>query len=123
MHVCLGAVWAIYSSARDARAAARACLRLHHRPGMRALATGATWTSRTLKASWAARAEHTSVIDAAGSIYVIGGRAIKYYSDVWISTDGGADRTKSAVLEGVLGGYSSGYLQGYSGYSGMSTGT
>jgi hypothetical protein len=29
------------------------------------------------------------VIDAAGAIYVIGGG----YQDVWVSTDGGADRT------------------------------
>jgi hypothetical protein len=32
-----------------------------------------TWTSRTLKAEWAARAWHTTVVDAAGAIYIIGG--------------------------------------------------
>ncbi len=35
---------------------------------------------------------HTSVVDAAGAIYVIGGRSgdDTYYNDVWVSTDGGA---------------------------------
>ncbi len=41
---------------------------------------------------------HTSVIDAAGAIYVIGGVGrypivFTYYQDVWVSTDRGADRT------------------------------
>ncbi len=76
-------------------AAARACLRFGaHRRGRRALAAGATWTSRTLNAEWAGRYVHTSVIDAAGAIYVIGGlggsTTITYYQDVWVSTDGGA---------------------------------
>ncbi len=54
-------------------------------------AAGIGWTSRTLKAEWAARAYHTSVIDAAGAIYVIGGRdGGTGYQDVWVSTDGGA---------------------------------
>ena len=65
-------------------------------------AAGATWTSRTLKAEWAARVGHTSVIDAAGAIYVIGGwNGRVSYNDVWVSTNGGADRTR-----GVLEGYS-----------------
>jgi hypothetical protein len=57
------------------------------------LAAGVTWTSRTLSAPWAARAYHTSVIDAAGAIYVIGGADVgdgHYFADVWVSTDGGA---------------------------------
>ncbi len=60
------------------------------------MAAGVTWTSRTLKAEWAAgRAFHTSVIDAAGAIYVIGGssmadHSLYFYPDVWASTDGGA---------------------------------
>ncbi len=56
------------------------------------LAAGVTWSCRTLKAEWAARSGHTSVIDAAGAIYVIGGRGsgFTYYQDVWASTDGGA---------------------------------
>ncbi len=58
-----------------------------------------TWTSRTLNASWAARYGHTSVIDATGAIYVIGGRngTTTYYKDVWVSTDG-ADRTRGEEL-------------------------
>ncbi len=54
----------------------------------RASAAGISWTSRTLKADWAARDGHTSVVDAAGAIYVIGGGT--YFQDVWASTDGGA---------------------------------
>ena len=52
-----------------------------------------TWTSRTTSAPWAARAYHTSVVDAAGAIYVIGGSNYGYtvyFHDVWASTDGGA---------------------------------
>ncbi len=42
-------------------------------------------------AQWAKRTQHTAVIDAAGAIYVIGGYSgSKYFSDVWLSTDGGA---------------------------------
>ena len=51
---------------------------------------GVTWTSRTTSAPWAARNGHTSVVDAAGAIYVIGGYSATYYRDVWASTDGGA---------------------------------
>ena len=59
-----------------------------------------TWTIRTTRAPWAARWAHTSVIDAAGAIYVIGGwNGNTDYKDVWVSTDGGADRTRG-VLEG-----------------------
>jgi hypothetical protein len=36
-------------------------------------AAGVTWTSRTTSAPWAARAYHTTVIDTAGAIYVLGG--------------------------------------------------
>ncbi len=55
-------------------------------------AAGVTWTCRTASAPWAARSDHTSVVDAAGAIYVIGGRVGNgiYYNDVWASTDGGA---------------------------------
>jgi hypothetical protein len=50
-----------------------------------------TWTSRTTSAPWAGRGYHTSVIDAAGAIYVIGGyNSGTWYKDVWVSTDGGA---------------------------------
>ncbi len=55
-------------------------------------------------APWAARGKHTSVIDAAGAIYVIGGMSWKavivyilgvregyaYLNDVWASIDQGA---------------------------------
>ena len=45
-----------------------------------------------MTAPWAARHFHTSVVDAAGAIYVIGGYGgtLTYYKDVWVSTDGGA---------------------------------
>jgi hypothetical protein len=84
----------------------------------RASAAGVTWTSRTAEAEWAARAYHTSVIDAAGAIYVIGGRGngAVVNRDVWVSTDGGgADRTRAHGGQGVLGGYdggTKGLLQG-----------
>ncbi len=43
-------------------------------------------------APWAGRSGHTSVIDAAGAIFVIGGYGgyPTYFNDVWKSTDGGA---------------------------------
>jgi hypothetical protein len=70
------------------------------------VAEGVTWTSRTTSAPWDARIFHTSVVDAAGAIYVIGGRvnqaATSGLMDVWVSTNGGADRTQSGVLEGAL---------------------
>jgi hypothetical protein len=56
---------------------------------------GVTWTSRTTSAPWAGRYYHTTVIDAAGAIYVIGGYGSTRYQDVWASTDGGADRTRA----------------------------
>ncbi len=96
----------IYSSAGAARCAhARV-----HRPGPRASAAGITWTSRTAKTPWAARSDHTSVIDAAGAIYVIGGIGrdypdYTYYRDVWASTDGGA---QPGAVNGMVGGYSRG---------------
>jgi hypothetical protein len=60
--------------------------------GSPASAAGVTWTSRTTRAPWAGRQGHTSVVDAAGAIYVIGGAGNGiYYKDAW--TNGGADRT------------------------------
>jgi hypothetical protein len=38
------------------------------------------------------------VIDAAGAIYVIGGVGSTRYNDVWVSADGGADRTRGDKL-------------------------
>jgi hypothetical protein len=54
------------------------------------VAAGVTWTSRTSNAPWAGRFGHTSVIDATGAIYVIGGINGPTNDDVWASTDGGA---------------------------------
>ncbi len=48
------------------------------------------------------------MIDAAGTIYVIGGEGDTYLNDVWASTDGGA-RPDSVRGPGVLGGYARGY--------------
>jgi hypothetical protein len=76
-----------------------------------ALAAGVTWTNRTTSAPWAARWLHTSVIDAAGAIYVIGGGGFgataqyPVYNDVYVSTNGGADRTRAGTRE-VIRGYS-----------------
>ena len=68
------------------------------------MAAGVTWTSRTASAPWVARYGHTSVIDAAGAIYVIGGGnggSNGTLHDVWVSTDGGA-------RPGSVGGWSGG---------------
>jgi hypothetical protein len=95
----------------------RGCVRCHP-PGSRASSAGVTWTSRTAKAEWADRAFHTSVIDAAGTIYVIGGQgtdSTTFYADVWASTDGGAVPDSVEGGRGVLGGYS-GVLGALSGY-------
>jgi hypothetical protein len=65
------------------------------------------------------------MVDAAGAIYVIGGRGgggDTYYQDVWVSTDGGVDRFSLARggwgverrYSGVLQGYYR-VLQGYEG--------
>jgi hypothetical protein len=46
----------------------------------------------TANATWAARREYTSVIDAAGHIYVLGGALYEddapFYHDVWRSDQG-----------------------------------
>ncbi len=62
----------------------------------RVLAAGATWLLVIASAPWAARAEHTSMIDAvSGAIYVIGGgNGSTNFNDVWASTNRGADRTR-----------------------------
>jgi hypothetical protein len=65
------------------------CVCVIYRP-VAGVAAGASWATRTASALWAARASHTSVIDAAGAIYVIGGDGAKCSNDVWVSTDGGA---------------------------------
>jgi hypothetical protein len=113
----------INSAAGGASAAACSCLFAvgAHRRGRRALAAGRTWTRRTANAQWAGRYAHTSLIDAAGAIYVIGGWRSgggddgTHYQDVWVSTDGGVRPDNLGggwVLGGVRRGYS-GVLQGY----------
>ncbi len=61
------------------------------------------WRCRTASAPWAGRSGHTTVVDAAGAIYVIGGEGNGgiLFNDVWVSTDGGA-RPDSGM--GVVGG-------------------
>ncbi len=94
--------------------------------GWRALAAGRTFTNRTMSAPWAGRYGHTTVIDAAGAIYVIGGTyggttEPYYYSDVWASTDGGA---RAGLAPGVVGVRGVGVLHGYCrGYHGVPRGT
>ena len=87
--------FALVSFVGFARVGPRAGLHWCHRPGFRPRwAAGVTWTNRTTGAPWEARASHTSVIDAAGAIYVIGGEGgfdgLTFFQDVWASTDGGA---------------------------------
>ncbi len=55
------------------------------------------------------------MIDAAGAIYVLGGRygSGNYLADVWASTDGGVHRTRAEGGRAVLGGHSRGYLGGF----------
>jgi hypothetical protein len=48
---------------------------------------------------------HTSVIDAGGAIYVIGGTYGTVFQDVWASTDGGA---RAALGQRGVGGYTKG---------------
>ena len=73
-------------------------------------AAGATWSCLTTNAPWASRNGHTSVIDGGGAIYVIGGFNIDdgiYLGAVWVSRDGGADRTRAGTqkVRRVLEGY------------------
>ncbi len=104
----------INRSARSARwrPRARGCVRCH-RPGSRASAAGITWAYLSPYAVYG-RQGHTSVVDAAGAIYVIGGVGISqgigvYYNEVLARPDGGAGPGPGAVGGG---GYSTGYLRG-----------
>jgi hypothetical protein len=115
--VRLGAEWALRDHAvLIARpAAARAWLRSGATGrGVARLVAGRTFSNRTLKAEWAARYGHTSVIDAvSGAIYVIGGSGgSTFLQDVWASTDGGA-RPDSVGGSGVHWVGTTGVLQGY----------
>ena len=75
-----------------------------------------------MTAPWAARYEHTTVVDAAGAIYVIGGYSYSgtCYQDVWASTDGGA-RPDSVTVgwSGGTTGVLSGLYGGTTGYLGV----
>ena len=89
-------------------------------PGLaRVGAAGILWTSRTATAQWPARYAHTSVITAAGAIYVIGGNGgTILYQDVWVSTDGGAPtglRQRGGTRGGTTGvwGILGGVLRGF----------
>jgi hypothetical protein len=67
------------------------------------VAAGKNWNLVIARAPWAARFGHTTVIDATGAIYVIGGRGDTgtYLSDVWASTDGGAGPDSPGFLVGT----------------------
>ncbi len=43
-------------------------------------------------AAWGRRFDHTTVIDATGTIYVLGGNGTAYFYDVWRGTAGGEAR-------------------------------
>jgi hypothetical protein len=98
----------IHSSACGRPRACRCAFVCAHRAGSRASAAGVTWSNRTLTAPWAARGGHTTVVTAAGAIYVIGGNNGDgtFYADVWVSTDGGTDSRRgwSGGTRWVLGG-------------------
>jgi hypothetical protein len=73
-------------------------------------------------APWDGRRDHTSVVDAAGAIYVLGGYnggTGTTFKDVWVSTDGGARPDSHRVGRGYSGGSrryckgSTGVLQEY----------
>ncbi len=82
------------------------------------MAAGVTWTIRTASAPWAARGYHTTVIDAAGAIYVIGGwDGRTELNDVWASTDGGL--RPDSVGDGVVRRVLRGYCKGTTGYRGV----
>jgi hypothetical protein len=90
------------------RACVRACVRAYMCVFVCAcVRAGAMWRSRTMTAPWAARYYHTSVVDAAGAIYVIGGwnsynGTNTYFNDVFVSTDGGARPDSGVGWLGVL---------------------
>ncbi len=68
------------------------------------MAAGVTWTCVVASAPWAARLGHTSVIDAAGAIYVIGGEDRSVLDDVWASATGGGGRNSCRGTRRVLQG-------------------
>jgi hypothetical protein len=83
----------------------RACAGVGRR---RRRAAGVTWSLVTSNVPWAARFGHTTVIDAAGTMYLIGGfDDATNLNDVWQSPDKGASRTRGGT-PGVLQQYSRG---------------
>ncbi len=62
-------------------------------------AAGGTWTCLLANTPWPARYGHTTVIDAAGTIYLMGGAIarggqVNLYNDVWVGTNNGANSTQ-----------------------------
>ena len=56
-----------------------------------------------MTAPWAARYGHSTVVDAAGAIYVIGGYdGTNSHNNVWVSPDGGARPDSRVGWSGVL---------------------
>jgi hypothetical protein len=77
------------------------------------------------KAPWAARQAHTSVVDAAGAIYVIGGESYggTLFNDVYNSTDGGQFRRGVDAVPTRYGGFLTGLPRGTRGTVGVLGGT
>jgi hypothetical protein len=68
------------------------------------VAAGVTWKLVIASTPWAERESHTTVIDAAGNFYLIGGDGDNdiFFGDVWESIGRGACRT-GGVLQGGSG--------------------
>ncbi len=66
---------------------------------------GVTWSPVTSNAPWAAREGYTIVIDAAGTMFLIGGYgcATGWCNDVWSSVDKGEDRTQGGLQRVLMG--------------------
>jgi hypothetical protein len=89
-------LWVHVYLSTDRCTSARVCRSGRHRR----CAAGVTWSLVTSDALWAARHMHTTVIDAAGAMYLIGGLSYEkknnsFYNinDVWVSANKGANRT------------------------------
>jgi hypothetical protein len=61
------------------------------------------WSQRTANADWATRTGHTSVIDATGAIYVLGGSSGISKNDVWRGTAGGEARHATGASSVMIG--------------------
>ncbi len=72
----------------------------------RALAAGVTWALVIANAPWVGRAFHTSVVDAAGAIYVLGGRdGSGRIRIIYARPDGFCGVVWGVVVVGTPGGY------------------